>query len=94
MQPRAEVTAVLDANGTQSAIQALFVSLHHQCAPPDESAVTPADRALNLLHDCATLSHARDALLLQSQNKALNDIFQGRITTMVGFLNIFLDPDF
>ena len=93
MQPGAEVTAVLDANGTQSAIQELFLSLHHQCAPPDESAVTPADRALDLLHNCTTLLHAQDALLLQSQNKAFNVIFQGHITTMVGVLNIFLDPD-
>ena len=89
----AEVTAAPDANGTQNAIQVLLMNLRCQCAPPSNSPATPVDRALNLLCDRAALSHAQEALSLQSQNKSLDVVFRSRISAMVGVLNLFLDLD-
>lgn len=72
-----EVAAALNASGMQSAsaIQALFASLCHQCTPPNKSAVTPADTALDLLRDRAALSRAQNELLLKSQDKAFDVVF-------------------
>lgn len=91
--PGAEVTAAPDANGTQNAIQVLLMNLRCQCAPPSDSPATPVDGALNLLRDRAALSRAQEALSSQSQNKSLDVIFRGRISAMIGVLNLFLDPD-
>src|SRR5258708_1984688 len=87
----AGVKAVLDASGTQRAVQALLENLCHGCAPVDESPSAQVNNALDLLCDCAVLLKARERLLLQSQAKALDIIFQAHISAMIGVLNLFLD---
>ena len=69
------------------------MNLRSQRAPPDESPAAPADKALDLLRDCAALSRARETLMLRSQDKLLDVVFRAHISAMVGVLNIFLDPD-
>jgi hypothetical protein len=59
----------------------------------DESPLTSADSALDLLCNCAALLKALKRLRLQSQDKTLDIIFQARISAMAGVLNLFLDLD-
>ncbi len=60
----------------------------------DKSPPAPADSALDLLHDCAVLSRAREELSLRSQDKKSFDVvYQARISAMIGVLNLFLDPE-
>ena len=88
----AAVEATPDANGTQRAIQVLLENLRCGRAPADNSAPTPVDSALDLLHDHAALSRARASLLSKSQDKSLLDVvFRARIDAMIGVLNLFLD---
>ena len=92
--PEAAVEAVPDASGMQSAIQALLEDLCHGHAPMDESPPAPADSALDLLHDRAVLSRAREELSLRSQDKKSFDVvYRACISIMIGVLNLFLDPE-
>ena len=86
-----EDKAVLDANGTQRAIQALLENLHHGCAPVDKSPLNLVNGALNLLCNHGALLTAQENL--QGQDKSLDVVFQARISAMIGVLNLFLDPE-
>jgi hypothetical protein len=84
--------AAQDANGTQSAIRLVFENLRRKHALEKEPAPAPFDNALDLLHDRAALSEARERLRSQDKNhKTLDVIFQARIAAMIGVLNLFLD---
>ena len=50
--------SVLDANGTQSAIQALLKNLSHGCAPEDKSLPAIVNNGLNLLRNWPVLLEA------------------------------------
>ena len=86
------VKAVLDASGTQRAIQALLEDLYHGCASADKSVSSPLDNVLELLHNHAILLKAQESLSSQSQDKSsLDVVFWVCISTMIGVLNLFLD---
>ena len=88
----ATVKAAPGADGTQRAIQVLLENLRNGHAPEDESTPTPVDSALQLLRDCAALSRAWESLEVHNQAKSsLDVVFRGRIVTMIGLLNLFLD---
>ncbi len=89
----AAVKAASGASETQRAIQVLLENLRLGHAPADESAPTPADSALDLLHDCAALLKAQGSLLIQSQSSSLDVVFWACISAMIGVLNLFLDPE-
>ena len=85
--------AAPDANGAQKAVQVLLENLRRGCAPVDGSAPAAIDSVLDLLHDHAMLSRARETLQnKQNQAKSLDVIFKARIAAMIGVLNLFLDP--
>lgn len=68
-------------------------NLCHGRAPADESAPSLIDDSLELLHNDAALSRAKDMLMLQSQDKTLDVVFRARISAMARVLSLFLDPD-
>ena len=78
------------ANAAQRAVQVLLEDLRRGRAPVDDSAPGPDDKALDLLHNHAVLSRARERL--QSEEKSLDVIYRARVTAMIGILNLFLDP--
>ncbi len=71
----------------------LLNSLCHSHALVNESALTSVDSILDMLHNCPVLLMAHERLLLQSQDKLLDIIFQAHIFAIVGMLNLFLDLD-
>ena len=90
---KAAVEAAPDANETQRAIQVLLENLRHGRTPADESTPSLIDDSLELLHDYAALSRAKDMLMLQSRDKMLDVVFRAHISAMAGVLSLFLDPD-
>ena len=85
--------AALGPNGTQRVVHMLLEGLSHGRVPADKSPKSHIDSALELLHDRAALSRAREQLSLKSQDKSLDVIFRACISAMVGVLNLFLDPE-
>ena len=90
----AAVKGALDASETHRAIQKLLENIHRGHAQVDRSPPAPVDDVLMLLHDRPALLRARDGLLPHSKDRSsLDVVFQARISSMIGVLNLFLDAD-
>ena len=80
-------------NDAQSIVTQMLEDLRHGNVPDDNSPPTPADTALNLLHDHKALHAAQEQLMAKSNSKDLDAVLRGRILAMIGVLNVFLDEE-
>ncbi|KAF7361462.1 RNF220 domain-containing protein [Mycena sanguinolenta] len=85
-------------NQLTAAQQKVAEMLQDLCAdktPKDDSLATASDLALDQLHykDFPALRRARALLEIKSKDKKLDVFFRGRITAMLGTLNLYLDPE-
>jgi hypothetical protein len=71
----------------------MLEDLRHGNVPDDNSPPTPADTALDLLHDHKALHAAQEQLMAKSKSKDLDAVLRGRILAMIGVLNVFLDEE-
>ena len=71
----------------------MLKDLHHGNVPNNNSPSTPADTALDLLHDCKALHAAQEQLMAKSKSKDLDAVLCGCILAMIGVLNVFLDEE-
>ncbi len=74
-------------------LKEMLEAIHNNDGPFNNSLKTASDRALNQLHyrDFAALRRAAAHLEMESKCKKHNLVFRGRILTMLGTLNLYLD---
>jgi len=70
---------------------ALLEELQHEVPP--EAPHAAVNNVLNVLSDHPRLYIAQDQLVLIGKDKKIDVLFQAHIVSMVGTLNLFLDPE-
>jgi hypothetical protein len=82
-------------NEADQRLQEMLRELRAGQTPNDDSPEMVSDHQLNQLNykDFPILRRACAALSVKSKDKKLDIVFRGRITGMVGTLNLYLDPE-
>ena len=70
---------------------ALLEELQHEVPP--EAPHAAVNNVLDVLGDHPRLCIARDQLVLIEKDKKIDVLFRAHIVSMVGTLNLFLDPE-
>ncbi|KAG6873254.1 hypothetical protein C0992_008920, partial [Termitomyces sp. T32_za158] len=88
-------TSISDENTAAHEVERLLQDLREEKRPLDNSEPSATDNELNLLNykDFPQLRQACAALTVKSKDKKLDVVLHGRITGMVGVLNLYLDSE-